>query len=255
MELIEALSPLASAWTIGLIGASFLTSAITATFGIGGGVMLLVLMSYAMPGPILIPVHGAVQVGSNAGRAWRARAAVAWPVALPFAAGAVVGAFLAGPLVVELPEAVFRIALGTFVLVITYLPMPGLAAPGRVGYALGGVVTAFLSVLFGAAGPMLIAALSRSIPQRMRLVATTAMCMATQHMLKVVVFGTLGFAFSDWALLVVLMIATGYAGTVVGLGLLARVPEKRFRFLFRTMITVLALDLIRRGLMAVAFAT
>ena len=250
VELIEALSPLPPEWTLGLVAASFLTSAITATFGIGGGVMLLVLMSYAMPGPVLIPVHGAVQVGSNAGRAWRARADVAWPVALPFAAGAVLGAFLAGPLVVELPEAVFRIGLGTFVLVITYLPMPGLSAPGRLGYGLGGVVTAFLSVLFGAAGPMLIAALSRSIPERMRLVATTAMCMATQHLLKVVVFGALGFAFADWAPLVGLMIATGYAGTVVGLGLLARVPERRFRLLFRLMITVLALDLVRRGIMA-----
>ena len=247
LDLIDAISPLSPAWTVGLVAASFMTSAITAAFGIGGGVTLLALMGIAMPGAVLIPVHGAVQVGSNAGRAWRARGEVAWPVALPFAAGAVVGAFAAAPLVIELPEAWFRIALGLFVLAITFLPVPGMGAPGRAGYALGGAVTSFLSVFFGATGPLVISALSRSLPERMRLVATTAMCMTSQHALKVLAFGALGFSFADWAPLVALMIATGYAGTVAGLGLLARIPESRFRLAFKVLVTVLALDLIRRG--------
>ena len=219
----------------------------TATFGIGGGLLMLALMGLAMPGAVLIPVHGAVQLGSNAGRAWRARANVAWPVAGPFAAGAVVGAFAGAPLTLGLPEAWFRIGLGLFVLLITFLPVPGLAAPGRLGYALGGAVTSFLSMLFGATGPLVIAALSRSIAERMRLVATTAVCMTLQHGMKIVAFGTLGFAFGDWLPLVAMMIATGYAGTIVGLGLLRRLPERRFRLAFKALLIVLALDLVRRG--------
>ena len=244
------LSPLPLGWEIGLVAASFVTSGITATFGIGGGLLMLVLMGFAMPGAVLIPVHGAVQLGSNAGRAWRARADVAWSVAGPFALGAVAGAFAGAPLTVGLPEAWFRIGLGLFVLAVTFLPMPGLSAPGRVGYAGGGATTSFLSMLFGATGPLVIAALSRSITEKMRLVATTATCMALQHGMKIVAFGALGFAFGDWLLLVVLMILTGYAGTIVGLGLLARLPEARFRTAFKALVTVLALDLVRRGVVA-----
>lgn len=211
---------------------------------------MLALMGLVMPGAVLIPVHGAVQLGSNAGRTWRARARVAWPVAGPFALGAVAGAFAGAPLTIGLPEAWFRIGLGLFVLAVTFLPVPGLAAPGRVGHALGGAVTSFLSMLFGATGPLVIAALSRSVAERTRLVATTAACMTLQQGMKIVAFGALGFSFGDWLPLVALMIATGYAGTIVGLGLLARVPEARFRLAFRALVTVLALDLVRRGVLA-----
>ena len=54
---------------IGLIIFSYITSAVSATFGLGGGVMMLVAMASIMPALAVIPVHGAVQVGSNGGRA------------------------------------------------------------------------------------------------------------------------------------------------------------------------------------------
>ena len=51
---------------LGLIGASFIASFITAAFGIGGGVLLLAVLAALMPPAALIPVHGVVQLGSNA---------------------------------------------------------------------------------------------------------------------------------------------------------------------------------------------
>ena len=243
------LSPLPLGWEIGLVAASFLTSGITAAFGIGGGLLMLALMGLVMPGAVLIPVHGAVQLGSNAGRAWRARGDVAWSVAAPFALGTLAGAFAGAPLTVSLPDAWFRIALGLFVLLITFAPVPAIAASGRAGHASSGAVTGFLSTLFGTTGPLVITILSHAIGERMRLVATTALCMAAQHGLKIVAFGALGFSFGDWLPLVAAMVLTGYAGTVVGLGLLARLPEARFRTAFRILVTLLALDLVRRGVM------
>ena len=53
----------------GLAAASFVTSFITAAFGIGGGGVLLALLASVLPPAALIPVHGLVQLGSNAGRA------------------------------------------------------------------------------------------------------------------------------------------------------------------------------------------
>ncbi len=43
------------------------------------------------------------------------------------------------------------------------------------------------------------------------------------------------------------MIATGYLGTLAGSRLLLAMPEKRFRLVFSIIVTVLALDLVRRG--------
>lgn len=52
-----------------LVLVSFGTSLITAAFGIGGGAVLLALLAALMPPAALIPVHGAVQFGSNVFRA------------------------------------------------------------------------------------------------------------------------------------------------------------------------------------------
>ena len=73
--------------------------------------------------------------------------------------------------------------------------------------------------------------------------------MTVQHSLKIVVFGLAGFAFAEWIPLVAAMIASGYAGTIWGTQLLERLPEERFRFWFKILLTVLALDMLRRGLM------
>ena len=52
-----------------LIAVSFFTSALTAAFGIGGGVAMLGALAGTVPPAVIIAVHGVVQVGSNLGRA------------------------------------------------------------------------------------------------------------------------------------------------------------------------------------------
>ena len=46
------------------------------------------------------------------------------------------------------------------------------------------------------------------------------------------------------------MVASGYLGTVYGTAWLEKLPEETFRRWFRIGITLLALDMIRRGLLA-----
>ena len=75
-ELLPLLLPenLAPQWALALILTAALTSAVTAAMGAGGGVMLLAVMALVMPAAAIIPVHGMVQLGSNANRVlltWR----------------------------------------------------------------------------------------------------------------------------------------------------------------------------------------
>jgi uncharacterized protein len=230
------------------IVASFFTSALTASMGIGGGVLMLAIMAYAMPVAALIPVHGAVQFGSNAGRFLIQRRHVAWRPFAGFAVGAAFGALAGAQFVVALPEALLTLILGSFILLVTWLPLPRLGQIGGPGFALAGAVTTFVSMFVGATGPLNAAILGKAIYDRLTLVATLAGVMASQHVFKVVGFMATGFDFAEWLPLVLAMIATGLAGTATGSLVLARMPETRFRNGMRLVLSLMALDLIRRAL-------
>jgi uncharacterized membrane protein YfcA len=234
-----------------LVGASFFTSALTAAFGVGGGIAMLALMGLFVPVAALIPVHGAVQLGSNTGRAWHQRAHVRRDIFVPFAAGSLVGAAIGVFVVVQLPDAVMKLVLGGFILAITWTKIPGMAGIGRAGLAAASVVLSILSMILGATGPLLNAVLAQFMAgDRKALVATHAATMTVQHLLKVIVFGLVGFAFAQWLPLVAAMIATGFLGTVYGSKLLDRMPQEAFSFWFRILISLLAADMIRRGIQA-----
>ena len=234
-----------------LVVASFFTSALTAAFGVGGGVAMLALLGLFVPVAALIPVHGAVQLGSNSGRAWHQRRSVRRDILLPFVAGSLVGAVAGALVVVELPDAPLKLLLGVFIIAVTWARIPGFGALGRAGLAIGSAVTALVTMFLGATGPLLSAFFAQIIPDdRKALVATHAAGMTLQHALKIVVFGLAGFAFAQWLPLAAAMIVSGYLGTVYGSAWLERLPEESFRRWFRIGLTLLALDMIRRGILA-----
>jgi uncharacterized membrane protein YfcA len=78
-------------------------------------------------------------------------------------------------------------------------------------------------------------------------VATHATLNAFQHVFKVMVFVALGFSFRQYLPLILVMVAAGFAGTAVGSRLLTRVPEAVFRLVFRLLLSLVALALIRRA--------
>lgn len=231
-----------------LVIASAFTSALTAAFGVGGGIAMLTLMGLFVPVAALIPVHGAVQLGSNSGRAWHQRANVRMDVAAPFIAGSVVGAIIGALVVIQLPDALLKLVLGIFVIAITWTKIPGIEKLTRAGLAVASILVALAGMLVGATGPLVSVLFAQFFANdRKALVATHAAGMTVQHGLKIVVFGLAGFAFREWLPLIAAMVVSGYLGTVYGTRLLERLPEDSFRKWFGIAITVLALDLLRRG--------
>jgi uncharacterized membrane protein YfcA len=253
VDFVAALLPegLGIAPAVLLTLASFFTSALTAAFGVGGGVAMLALLGLFVPVAALIPVHGAVQLGSNSGRAWHQRRNVRRDILLPFVVGSLVGAVAGAMVVVQLPDALLKLLLGVFIIAVTWAGIPGFDRLGRAGLAIGSAVTALVTMFVGATGPLLSAFFAQIIPDdRKALVATHAAGMTLQHGLKIVVFGLAGFAFAQWLPLVAVMIVSGYLGTIYGSAWLEKLPEDTFRRWFKIGITLLALDMIRRGLMA-----
>ncbi len=102
-------------------------------------------------------------------------------------------------------------------------------------------------MFFGGTGPFVAAYVKTMGFPRMTHVATHALLMSVQHLLKTVAFGFLGFAFSVWMPLTAAMIASGFLGTIVGKQVLMRIDEKRFKFALNAMLILVALRLIWSG--------
>lgn len=230
-----------------LVLASFLTSALTAAFGIGGGVAMLGALAGTAPPSVIIAVHGVVQLGSNTGRALLQHAHVMWPATLRFSLGSLAGVALGAVLFTALPQRVLLGLIGLFILAMAWLPRPRLPGLGRSGLVIGGAVSTFLTMFVGATGPFVQALLLPLNPARHQLVATHAMCMTIQHALKVLAFGLAGVAFLDWLPLVALMVVFGFLGTVLGSRLLDRMSETTFKIVLKWTLTLVALDLLRRA--------
>ncbi len=228
----------------GLVALSLFTSALTAAAGIGGGLVLLSVLATFLPPVVVIPIHGVVQLGSNAGRAALLRQHIDRQILIPFALGSLLGIAVGAKLFVALPTPVLQIILGLFVLASVWLPkLKASSIPNR-GFAVVGIVGSFVTMFVGATGPFVASFITPERLERHAVVATHAACMTLQHSLKVIAFGLLGFAFLPWVPLLAAMIAAGFIGTILGRRLLDRLPHATFKRIFKAILTVLALRLL-----------
>lgn len=248
MSLTDFLPPdLDPRLALALVGLSLVTSLITATFSLGGGTLMLVVLALAFPPAVVVPLHGAIQLGSNAGRAVVQRHHIQWSYVRWIALGAVVGTIVGGQFAKLLPEQLFTALIGLFVLISTWLPQPKIVGRSPLVQVLGGGIISALSMLVGATGP-LVAVFLKAIPDRQQLVATHATLMTIQNTFKVLVFVALGFAFASYLPLLVAMIVSGFIGTSIGSRLLVTVPEVAFRWGFKLILSLVALDLLRSAI-------
>jgi len=232
----------------GLMLVSFSTSGITAMLGIGGGVLLLAVLASVLPIQVVVPVHGAIQLGSNATRAAVFRRNIDKSWLLTFGIGAAFGIYL-GALLAPLPERMLKVMLA-FCLLLSLWPSPSAGRPpsGRLLF-LTGWGTSFLTMFAGGTGP-LVAAILMGRSGRPTVIGTHAALMSLQHSMKIAAFSFLGFQFHSWIPFITVMIACGYLGAAVGMRLSLRLPETLFRSAFRTIIVLLAARLIWTALFA-----
>lgn len=243
MELLtnDLLSPLIAVLLIVLAG---FTSFITASFGAGGGLLLLVVMASLMPMAVVIPVHGLVQLGSNANRMLLTFRYIDHTMLLYFSAGGLVGAVAASLLVAELPLEFMKMAVAVFVLYILWGATPSLRETSPLGRVMAGAITTFLSMFVGASGPMVASYMYLNGYEKMRFTATFSSSMTIQHCLKAFVYGAVGFSFWQWLPMIVAMVASGALGTWMGINLLKKLPQEKFKLIFRLVLSLLCLQLL-----------
>ncbi|NKB66544.1 MAG: TSUP family transporter [Candidatus Latescibacteria bacterium] len=228
-----------------LVGVSFFSSMLTAVIGMGGGILLISAMPGFVPPGAIVPLHGVVQLASNASRTLFGLRHIQWRLFWPFVGGAVVGAALGSQIVARLPPDYLPLLLGLFILLATWGPTLSLEKlPGK--YVSLGAAQTLLSMVFGVAGPLSAPFLSREGLSRDRLVVTHGTLMTAVHGLKVAAFGLLGFSFLPHAKLLIGMVLAVTLGSYVGTRLRHRLSEAFFKRLFKWVVTALALRMILR---------
>jgi len=246
LDLLPSSMSALAAWS--LVAVSFVSSFITAAMGIGGGMVLIATMASLMPAAAIVPIHGVVQLGANAGRAVLQRPHIDWRTFAYFGAGAIVGIAIGGSIVVTLPADTLRLGLGLFILYMVWGPrLPGVGSSQAVVVAFG-VGASILTMFFGATGAFVTTMLRRRDYSPRALVATHSVCMTAQHTLKLIAFGVLGFAFAEWLGLVALMLISGFAGTWCGVQVLNRLPAQVFDRLLKAILTLMAVNLLAAAL-------
>jgi uncharacterized membrane protein YfcA len=232
----------------------FVTAILSGVLGMAGGIALLGVLLIYLPPLVAIPLHGVIQLVSNGSRVvvQRRHARFDWIAwyALPLIPAGLLGLEVAQ----RLPERLVEGAIGAVVLLATWLPSRrGAASPHarrpRVRFFALGAVTGFLNMVLGAIGPMLDPFFLGLGLSRQALVGTKAACQTIGHAAKVGLFGLTGFAFAEYAPLLALGSLCAVAGTFVGSRLLDKLSEQGFLWLYRSVLTALALRLVWKAIL------
>ena len=229
-----------------LIAASFATATVSAILGMAGGVTLLGVMTALLPAPVVVPLHGIVQLASNWTRTWAFRSHVRWSIFFAFMMPAVAGVAVAAKIWADLELTWFRAWVGAFILafLVWRRYKPTLRHPPLWSYAVLGLAAGLLAIFVGATGPFLAPFFLRDDFENEEVIATKAVCQTWLHLLKIPAFLALHFDYGPYTVLLAGLITAVIGGTYFGKHLLSQISKDRFVFWFQAVLGALALYLI-----------
>lgn len=229
-----------------LVFSAFIAAIFNAVFATGGIYLLIAVLGLMLPLDQAIPLLPLVASGSLLGRLYFIRALVDWRFSGRFAVGALAGAILGGVIFTLLPVQVIGIGLSAILLFMVWVPIrPGKQVSSvnkRHAVAIGLLHTA-VSTIVGAGG-VLQAYLIRHRMPKLELTATLAACTSIMEVWKVSAYMFYGFPYKHHFLLLCACFVVGIVGTLVGLQLTAKVPDRLFRLVFKWLVTGIAIQVL-----------
>lgn len=227
-----------------LIVIAFFTSALTATVGLGGGVLLLALMPGYLPLSQAIPLHGAIQLFSNLSRSLLKISDVKWTLVKEYFWGGAIGIIIGYFFIGAIADTYLTLGLGVFILLIMWTPLFKILGKWLQSLTLVASVQAFLSLFVGSTGLLSPPILIEKGLNKNEVIVTHAAQMSLMHMMKVAAFSVAGVSIMQFGSLMLGMIAGSIAGSWAGSKVRDAIPERAGQIILRAIITLLALKLI-----------
>ena len=242
---------------ITLIISAFITSAISAVLGMGGGIILLGIMAIIIPeGYMVIALHGIIQLFSNSTRTYIFRKHIKKNIVNKFLIGSFVGAFLSGVIIFllvqfyevksasEIKIDFLKPIIGVFILWYLFLKGPKKEKENQSFIKVGGI-SGLASVFVGATGPLIAPFFLNSKLTKENIIVNKAACQMITHLTKIPLFiYFFNVNYVDEYLILIPLILSVYIGTKLGKKILSFIPEKTFKMLFRVCLSVIAVRLI-----------
>lgn len=229
-----------------LVFTSFIASAISGAFAVGGGFLMLAVVAAFMPVSAVVPLHSVLMLGTSVGRGLFFWQFIRWEIVRPFVLGCLIGAPLGARIYLSLPEALIALAVGVFMLGAVWMPPVPWRIPLQHPFFAVGIVHSCLSAMFSFGG-ILQPLMMRTALDKMQVIATLAVALLFMNLAKIAGYVTFGFEYRPYLLLIGCALLAGVAGARVGKHLAERVPEETFRLVFNVIMTVLAMRLLYRA--------
>ena len=233
-----------------LIISATVTSVISAVAGMGGGVVLLSIMTFFLGIEVIVPIHGIVQLASNSTRTFSLLSNVKRNIFFPAVLTMPIGTYLSVQLIqsIQNREVLYFLIAGIiFYTLFKPKKMPSLQIPPW-SFSILGFVAGFLNPLIGATGPLLAPFYLRDDLKKEEIIATKAAVQTFGHLIKIPAFLFLGFEYSKYALLILLMVIAVIFGTRFGIKILKGIDEKTFRLVFRGALFIAATRVLYKAI-------
>lgn len=223
---------------------NFLTSAMTAITGMGGGIILIGLMPLFMTASIIIPVQGASQLASNASRVWFGKSALKLDYLKEFIIGSLLGMVVFGIAIRFISLELIPLFIGIYILLMQWSKTFDKLLKKANNFYLIAFIQMGTALFVGVSGPMQIALLNKKYDDNDTVVTTGALMASIIHLAKLVVYGLMGFSFLAHWRVIVLMIVFATLGSWVGVKLRHKIPTDWLKKFLPIGLTIIAIKII-----------
>ena len=230
-----------------IIVGSFFSAFISAAFAVGGGFIMLAIVSSTLPITAAVPFHSCMMLGLSLGRSWYFRREICRRIVWPFLLGALIGVSIGGRVYFDLSEFLLSLVIGLLILVAVWMPQQvkwGARFP--VPFFWVGIAHAFLSTLFSFGGlfqPLML----RAALSKLQIVGTLSAGLLFMNVLKISAYTYYGFDYGPYSGVITAAVLAAVPGAYLGKKLLHHIPEDRFRLIFSLIMTCFALRLLYRA--------
>jgi uncharacterized membrane protein YfcA len=214
--------------------------------GLGGGLFTLASTSLLLPISVVVPLNGVLILAGQITRVAQFYKHICWEITLPFIPGSIIGATLGTMIYFALPETLLAFMLGCVLMWFCWVPPSEgsrrLAARIPAPYFWVGMAHTFLSTVSGA-GVLFQSMMVHSKLPKEAVVATIAGTLLFMALFKSAGYLLAGFDYSPYLLVIGMSWVMGIAGTMLGKRCLNMLPDRWFRILIRSVVTLFALRL------------
>jgi uncharacterized membrane protein YfcA len=229
-------------YSLGII--AFITSVIAGVVGFGGGMLLIAILPFFLGPSMVIPIHGATQLASNASRMMFSLSDVKWALLPKFLVGSLVGILLFGLLLVNIPVDFVPLAIGIYILLNLWSRRFARFISHYESYYLLGLLQTGLSLVVGATGPLSLSILTKELNCKNEIIATSSLFMTISHLAKIPVFGLIGFSLFEHSYLLISMIIGSIAGSFIGTKLRRAANNERIILTIKLLLTAMAINMV-----------